>query len=487
MSEPERQTTLYVDLDGTLIYSDLLVESLFDMLRRRPHLLFALPVWLLGGKAYFKQKVAHYSQMRSDLLPYNQPLLADLREQKAAGRRLVLISASSQSLVTQIAASLQLFDEAIGSTPTLNLAGRQKLAHIEQLEQGRPFAYAGNARVDLPIWEAATEAIAVNTPSPVLKRLQHRHQNVTVRQDQLMAWPRAMLLALRPYQWLKNLLLFLPLLLAYRHPELQQWLMVGLGFICFSLCASATYLFNDLLDLEADRQHPRKSKRPFAAGSLNPLLGLLLSPALTLLSLALAWFLLPTLFLLILLSYMLITVLYSLLLKRLALVDVITLAVLYTLRLIAGAAALSLIPSFWLLAFSMFAFFSLAMVKRHSELSGLQDIGLEYSVGRGYRANDLDMLAVFGSSNGFMAVMVFALYINSNEIRQQYATPEVLWLICPLLFYLMSRIWLLAWRGELVDDPLLFALRDRISQSVVAAGVILLYLAHLDWRTLTGW
>jgi len=484
MAHAADSTTLYIDLDGTLIFSDLLIESLLDLLKRQPCLILWLPFWLLGGKAYFKQQVARHCQLRSDLLPYNRALIESLQQEKKAGRRLVLISASNQSLVDQVASTIGLFDAAIGSTGTCNLSGIRKLSHIRELEGEAAFAYAGNAAVDLPIWRAAEQAIAVNCRAGVLRQLHRDHSRVSVRQDSPAGWLQPLIQALRPYQWLKNLLLFLPLLLAYRYPDPALWIQTGLGFICFSLCASAAYLLNDLLDLEADRQHPRKTQRPFAAGTLPALTGLLLSPAMMILALLLAWLALPRLFFLVLLCYLIITLLYSFLLKRLVLVDVIALAVLYTLRIIAGAAAIALIPSFWLLAFSMFAFFSLAVVKRHSELSSLRDIGLEHSIGRGYRAGDLDLLAIFGSTSSFMAVMVFALYINSTEIQSQYATPQVLWLICPLLFYLMSRIWLLAWRGELEDDPLIFALNDRISQLVVLLGVMLLYLAHFDWRAL---
>jgi len=165
-------------------------------------------------------------------------------------------------------------------------------------------------------------------------------------------------------------------------------------------------------------------------------------------------------------------------------VDVIMLAALYTLRIIAGAAAVSVVPSFWLLAFSMFLFFSLAVVKRYTELDYLQKAGIDQSEGRGYYAQDLNMMAMFGSTSALLSVMVFALYINNDDTREQYATPELLWLLCPLLLYLVTRIWLLAARGQIAEDPIVFAIKDRVSQALILSAGLLLWLATLDWRAI---
>ena len=293
------------------------------------------------------------------------------------------------------------------------------------------------------------------------------------------------LVAMRPHQWLKNSLLFLPLILSQQLGNATLLLQAALAFFCFGLCASSVYILNDLLDLAADRQHRSKCRRPFAAGDLSPLLGLLMIPLLLSASFLTAT-LLPLEFLLILISYFLTTCLYSFVLKKIELVDVITLATLYTLRIIAGAAAISVIPTFWLLAFSMFLFMSLAIVKRFTELNYLRDSGVSRSEGRGYLSRDLDMLAVFGCSCALMSVMVFALYINSDDILLQYATPEILWFICPLLLYLVCRIWLLAFRGEFDEDPVIFALTDGISQTVVLLCVALFWMANLSWSFFPG-
>lgn len=477
--------TLYVDLDGTLIQSDLLIESFLELMKKNIFYLFLIPVWLLRGKAALKEKIASRVTIRADLLPYNEKLLRHLDRQKQDGRRLVLVSASDQRLVQAVADHLELFDDVLGSSNGRNLSGKRKLDQILACENGNAFDYAGNSVVDLAIWQRARQALVVNTPAPVRRRLERLHSNVRDGLDGapmgLVTKTGELVRALRPHQWLKNTLLFLPLLLIQQYDSalLSQ---IMLGFVCFCLCSSSVYLLNDLLDLPADRQHPSKRLRPFAAGTLSPLTGMLFSPLLLVISFTLAALWLPIYFLMVLALYYTTTLIYSFLLKRIVLVDVITLATLYTLRIIAGAAAIPVIPSFWLLAFSMFVFMSLAIVKRFTELTWLRESGIRRTEGRGYLARDLDIMAVFGSSSGFMAVLVFALYINSEDIRLQYATPEVLWFICPLLLYLLSRIWLLAWRDELDDDPVVFALRDRISQLVVLGAAGMIYLAHIDWR-----
>lgn len=478
--------TLYVDLDGTLIYSDLLIESCLALLQRNALYVFALPFWLLRGRAYLKRQVAERVSLRVDLLPYNRELIDYLTTERQTGRQLVLISAADQKLVDEVADFLGIFDEALGSAPPVNLAGARKLDIIRQRESekggNRPFGYAANHRLDLAVWREADPVIAVNA-SPRLLRALHAGGRLDRSFPRERRVARELLRALRPHQWLKNLLLFLPLLLAsqFFSGELL-WRMI-LGVVSFSLCSSSVYLLNDLLDLTADRQHPTKRFRPFAAGTLSPLAGIWASPALLFLAFGLALVALPVYFTAVLAVYYLTTLLYSFVLKKVMLVDVITLATLYTLRVIAGAAAIPVIPSFWLLAFSMFFFLSLGIIKRHTELAWLQEAGVERSEGRGYLAQDLQMMAIFGSTSGFMAVMVFALYINSVQVQRQYTTPEVLWFICPLLLYLLSRIWLLAHRGDVHEDPVVFVLRDRTSQMVVLTGAILLYLAHLDWRT----
>ena len=286
--------------------------------------------------------------------------------------------------------------------------------------------------------------------------------------------------ALRIHQWAKNLLLFLPLILSHQVGNVGAIMAALAGYVSFSFCASSVYLLNDLLDLEHDRQHSSKRLRPFASGNLSISIGLIASPLLLVLALVMAT-VLPLEFILIICGYYFLTMLYSFLLKAFAIVDVILLACLYTTRIIAGAAAISVVPTFWLLAFSMFLFMSLAIVKRFTELNNLQNSDSTQPAGRGYQAGDLDILSMLGSASGFMAVLVFALYINAEETQVLYETPELLWFICPLLLYTVSRIWLLAHRGVLDEDPVVFAITDRSSQFVVVACGLLLWAATGNW------
>lgn len=479
MPEQYPSQPLYVDLDGTLIHSDLLLESFLELIKHNLLMLFLVPLWLLRGKANLKQQIAYRVDLRVDLLPYNRELLQYLQEQKTLGRRLILISASNQKYVHAVAAHLGLFDEAIGSDATTNCSGACKLARIQEL--GKNFSYAADHRVDLPIWQQADTALTVDI-SRALKRQVATITRVEREFDRPRSGLRPYLKALRPHQWLKNMLVLLPLALAHEVANPQLVWQALVAFLCFGLCASSVYILNDLLDLPSDRQHRSKCKRPFAAGEIPLLSGLLISPLLLLLAFALAT-VLPPAFIIVLAVYYLCTGLYSFALKRLMLVDVIMLAVLYTLRILSGAAAISVAPSFWLLAFSMFLFFSLAVVKRYAELDYLREAGISQSEGRGYYSQDLHMMAVFGSSSAFLAVMVFALFINDEDTRNQYQTPEILWLICPLLLYMITRIWLLAARGKIAEDPIVFALKDRTSQLLTLACGALLWVATLNLRS----
>lgn len=479
MAENIQNKPLYVDLDGTLVNSDLLLECFFLLLARNFFFLFLVPFWLLGGKANLKFQIASRVDLRFDLLPFNQKLLAYLETEKKLGRQLVLISASHQNLVDGVAAQSGIFDASIGSTASENLKGEKKLQKILEFSGNKPFDYAGNERADLKIWQQASGAIVVNSNKTLTQRAASITDVIAVFEpdtNQLAALIRA----LRIHQWAKNLLLFLPLLLSHQLDNPEFVLLSLSSFVSFSLCASSVYLLNDLLDLEHDRQHITKKARPFAAGEMSLKLGLIGAPLLLVLAFAMA-IILPWYFSAVLLGYYLLTLCYSFYLKAFAVVDVLILACLYTTRIIAGAAAISVIPSFWLLAFSMFLFMSLAIVKRVTELDNLRNQDEQEARGRGYRATDLEPLSMLGSASGFMAVLVFALYINADETRVLYGTPEILWFICPLLLYLISRVWLLANRGQLHEDPVVFFITDHSSQVVAVLCGILLWGATQSW------
>jgi len=456
---------LYVDLDGTLTYSDLLLESLFALLRRNPLYIFLLPWWLVKGKAYFKAQIAQRVDVDVITLPYHQPFLEFLKAEHARGRRLILATASPRRYAEQVARHLGIFADVLGSDAAHNLAGEAKRDAILAHNHAQPFDYAGNERKDVAIWRRTRAALVVNASDGVVGAATRATQVLRVF-DRPAGGALRYLHALRPHQWLKNLLLFVPLLTAHQwanHAALGHLL---LAFLAFGLAASSVYVLNDLLDLSADRLHPRKRTRPFAAGVLPLLHGLLLVPLLAVAGLFVAA-LVSRDFVGALLIYLLLTTSYSLYFKRYALIDVLLLAGLYTLRVIAGAIAIDVPLSFWLLAFSVFLFFSIALLKRCTELRNLRETTGAFTAGRDYRVSDLPDLRAMGMASGYLAVLVFALFINSPEVAERYEHPQLLWLSCPALLYWVSRVWIKQGRGEMHDDPLLFALRDPASWAVL--------------------
>lgn len=449
---------LCVDLDGTLVRTDVLVESIFALLKQNFIYVLFLPLWLLKGKAYFKQQIADRVELDVELLPYHGEFLDYLKQQKALGRNLVLATASNLKYAEQIALHLGLFETVLASDKQTNLSGRRKCQRLVETFGERGFDYAGNAKVDLVIWSHAEGVILVAPEAGVQEQAERLGRTKKIFPGQ-QASVSTYIKAMRLHQWVKNLLIFVPLALSHQIHDLTLLAQAILGFIAFGLCASSVYLLNDLLDLPADRRHPSKRERPLAAGNLSIKHGVVLIPALLLISFTIALGL-PVEFLAVLALYFFVTLAYSVWFKQAALVDVLVLAALYTLRIIAGTAAAGVDYSFWLLAFAMFLFLSLALVKRYSELLAQPKDNSEFLHGRGYSVGDLDILSQFGSSSGYMAVLVLAFYINSSEVRLLYAYPEAIWMLCPILLYWISRVWLLTRRGEMHEDPVVFAIQD---------------------------
>ncbi|MGL4317706.1 MAG: UbiA family prenyltransferase [Pseudomonas sp.] len=467
---------LVVDLDGTLLRSDLLYESGMGFLKRHPLRLLQPCLWLLQGKAELKARLARAVPLDVAMLPFNQPLIALLREQRAAGRPLVLATASHRHYAEAIAEHLQLFDRVLATDEGVNLSAHNKRDLLVQEYGEAGFDYVGNSHDDLTVWEKAREAWLVDPHSGVERRARRAGNVQRVLQTPtrpLQAW----LKAVRPHQWLKNLLLLVPLLASHQVTDLPLVLMALLAFCCFGLCASSAYLLNDLLDIADDRHHPSKCRRPLASGALSIRAGLFSVPLLLGTALLGSWFL-PPLFGVALLTYLLLTLAYSFYLKRVMMLDVITLASLYTLRIIAGAFALGLMPTFWMLAFSMFIFLSLALVKRYAELRDARSRGeTQRSRGRGYYPGDLEMLASLGAASGYLSVMVLALYIQDHSTMALYRRPELIWMACPLLLFWISRTWMLAHRGRMHDDPVVFAVKDRVSLLIGALFALTFWLA----------
>jgi len=466
---------LCVDLDGTLIKTDLVWESILHLLKRRPWYLPVIFCWWVRGRAHLKAQVAERVHLDVAALPYNQPLIDYLRVEKGRGRPIILATASDKRLAQKVAEHLGIFDELLASDGKTNLRANNKASRLAERFGAGAFDYAGNSHVDLPVWEKSREAIVVSR-SPRLSTRASRLAPVSRHFMSSEGLWCAVVRALRPHQWIKNLIVFVPLLTAHKLAEAARLQQAIVAFVAFCICASAVYILNDLLDLEADRHHPDKRLRPFAAGDLPIPAGLVAVPLLFALSAILAWQL-PWTFALVLGGYAVLTTCYSLRLKEIPLVDVFCLAGLYTIRLVGGHEAPKVDYSFWLLVFAMFLFLSLALVKRFVELAAARQQSKADLKGRGYIAGDLELVATLGSSSGYLAVLVLALYVNSQDVLKLYAYPKLVLLICPLLLYWISRVWLLAHRGQMHGDPIVFALKDRASYLVGALTLLVLWIA----------
>ena len=475
MNRESDPTPLCVDLDGTLIRTDVLLESFLGLVKSSPLRAARALFRLRRGRAGFKQEIADQIDLDAAVLPYDDEVIAFLREERAGGRRIVLTTATNEKYARQIADHVGLFDEVLASDAKTNLSGEQKLNCLRERFGSRKFDYVGNSHADLRIWPEARNALLVRPERGVETRAARSSQVTRVFRARRNG-ASVFLRAIRMHQWLKNLLLFVPLIAAHRIAEVELLATALLAFFSFSLCASSAYVANDLFDLRADRQHPRKRYRPFASGSLSVKQGLFLSLSLLAGGLGLGA-LVSTPFLGIVALYYALTLTYSLSIKNRVVADILFLAGLYTVRIIAGGVAVQIVPSFWLLAFSMFIFLSIAIVKRYSEIAGLRNTDQMTTPGRGYRLSDLPTLMSLGAASGYTAVLVLALYINSDIGVGLYERPMYLWGLPPLMLYWISRLWVGAGRGKIDDDPLVFALRDSVSRWVAAAAALILWLA----------
>jgi 4-hydroxybenzoate polyprenyltransferase/phosphoserine phosphatase len=465
------KTVFCIDCDGTLIKTDLLHEAVLILLKQSPIKVFSLFFWLLKGKFYLKERLAETVRFNYSTLPYNKEILNLIEEEKTKGRRIVLATASPYLWAEGIANHLNLFDEVIATDIQINLAGKNKAIKLVELYGERGFSYAGNSHKDLHIWKYADSATIVSSNSR-LKRKAEQETEVAYVFESSQATIFTYIKALRLYQWLKNLLIFIPILAAHKFGDAEILINSMLGFLSFGLCASAGYVLNDLLDLESDRLHVRKCKRPFASAVIPIWHGIVLFPLLLFASFLIAFWL-PDKFVLVLILYFFLTIIYSIVLKKQVIVDVMLLATLYTLRIIAGSAGTGIIPSFWLLAFSMFIFLSLAIVKRYSELQAILQQNKNIPAGRGYSVNDINVLMSLGVSAGMASVLVLALYINNPDASGLYPYKLWLWILPPLLLYWISRVWMKSHRGEIHDDPVVFAATDWQSLVLLLIAVLI--------------
>ena len=468
MDSPSHAKPIAVDLDGSLVLTDMLVEGFVASFFRRPLTTLKALFALREGRASFKERVAELDSLALESVPWRQPFVDFLKAERLKGRPLHLVTASHQAVAERIAGALDIFETVEGSRDGVNLKGRRKL---ERLQDRFPdgFAYAGDSRADLPIWQKADSIILVGADRSTRDAAHRLGPPVEGEFLQEGGGFAAWIKELRLHQWSKNVLIFLPLLLSHSYTETGAVLNSLFGFLIFGMVASATYLINDMADLAADRQHPSKRHRPLASGRIRLVDAAFVAGVLLVLGLALAA-LLNLAFFLVVLAYLLLTLFYSFRLKRIEMLDVFVIACLFTLRLTAGTAVIEVAPSAWLLSFSLFLFLSLALAKRHGEIMRTEgDDGR--LTGRGYQPTDGPLTLTFGAANGIGAVLLMLIYlVNEAFPLSVYGQPEWLWAIPPILLLWILRIWLLAHRGELDDDPVQFALRDPAS---LFLGVIL--------------
>jgi 4-hydroxybenzoate polyprenyltransferase/phosphoserine phosphatase len=472
--------TIVVDMDRTLLAVDMTLESVLGLAGRKPWKIPAMIGWALAGRAVLKARLAREAIPDVDLAPANPEVIDFLRQKKAEGAFIVLASASNEDVVKAVAANFSFFDATHGSNSENNFKGADKADFLDSTYGQGAYTYLGDSPSDLKVWERGGKAVTVGAPKAVQEEAAKRasaHEHINVASRDRKAYIRQLVKTLRPHQWSKNVLIFVPLLAAQ---EINAGTITAalLAFVAFSLTASSVYVLNDMVDLDADRAHPRKKKRPFASGIVPVKDGFVLGPLLLLAAFAIAVFLLPPLFVLVLAGYYALTTSYSFFLKKKIMVDTFTLAGLYTIRIIAGGAATAIPMSPWLIGFSIFFFLALAIAKRLGELVAVIQKDTGRASKRDYSAVDLGMVQSLGAAAGYASVLVLIFYFNSPEASSLYERPEVLWGVSPLILFWISRLLVIANRGHMDDDPIVFAAKDRTSMAVGALCLAIVLVAE---------
>lgn len=456
----QQRIPLVVDLDGTLVRTDLLLESLFLLAKKKPLALLKLPRWLARGRAYLKHRVAMEVIPEARSLPYQRALLDYLAQEKRRGRTLVLATASDEQVARSVARELGLFDEVRASDGATNLSGERKCEQLVAAYGTRGFDYAGNSWRDMPVWSACRQAIVVRASRHLLRVIAKSSEVGRVFADGALRFD-VYLHALRPHHWFKNILVLVPLAAVHRLHEHGLMVQALLAFFAFCLCASSIYLFNDLVDLPADRIHPQKKERALACGQL-PIGHALVAMALLLGGAMAVGFLLPPLFVPILGCYYGLMLVYSLRLKDIALVDTLVLGAGYALRVVAGGVSIGVMASPWLIAICVLLFFGLALLKRYAEVVVARSSEGASGRVRGYRVAHMELIAVLGVTLDAVAVLLLAIYV---ELEQSvYAHHQFLWVFCLLLLCWIGHMWSMARRGRIRGDPVDFALKEPLSQ-----------------------
>ncbi|WP_411235060.1 UbiA family prenyltransferase [Marivita sp. S0852] len=478
-STQEAGRDLFVDLDGTLIAGDVAEESLARATRDWTAFSKAAKAYLSGGLSGLKRALADSTPPDVTHLPYRTEVVEYIRKAKSEGRRVVLATAADKTIADAVADHLGLFDAVLATEPGHNLKGAAKLRAIQEMANG-PFEYLGDSSADIPIWNAAERSGFVAPTAPAKQQMDRDPDAVSLYVERAVPLKTALLKAMRPHQWAKNVLVFVPILFAHAYGDASVMLAGVFAFVCFSLCASGVYLINDIIDIEADRKHATKRNRPFAAGHLSIRKGLLAAGVLLGGSIIAAFVLINVIFGLVLAAYVVLTTAYTFCLKRYSTVDVVALSLLYTWRILAGAAATALAPSPWLLSYSLFFFLSLAYMKRYIELASMNATDEDAKLpSRNYYASEVQLVLTFGIANGALSVLTLAQYVNSTAVSAIYTLPVLLWLIVPVMMFWIYRTWTWASRGKIGDDPVVFALKDRISRVCVVFVLAVIIAARM--------
>lgn len=476
----ESQIPLCVDLDGTLIKVDSILESAILVIKKRPLALFLILLWIVRGKNYFKSKITSIAIPDVSLFPYNEKVIEKIEQAKSKGRKTVLSTATTENIAMAVAEHTGLFDETIYSSENHNNRSTNKSVTLNGRFGEKQYDYIGNSFADLEVFRTCRKAILISKNRGLIKKSRKINPDLEVI-DEHNNYFLKLIKELRLYQWIKNILIFLPLLLAHEYNNLTGFTYAIIGFFCFSFTASFIYVINDLLDLEADRQHNTKKFRPFAAGDLSPLSAFVVSFLMMLISFYISFVYLPQFFGYILLTYLILTFLYSFFLKKVVIADIIVLSMLYSIRIIAGGELTHVPLSKWFIAFSLFIFFSLAIIKRYTELYNLIKDNGTNAGGRGYVAGDIKLLLPLGISSGYLSVLIILLYIFSPEIIQLYNTPILLIPVAIILLAWISRMWFLATRGEMNEDPVVFTAKDKYSYLLFGIMIIFVVGAIFKW------
>ena len=475
----KEEKCLFVDLDGTLIKSDLLFECLVPIIKNYFYAIFLAPFWLLKGKAYLKDKFSDLVSINPEILPYNNNVLEYIRKEKENGSKIILATASNIKLAKSISDYLGIFDDVIASSKEENLKGKNKLnkikLYIKNNNINKEFSYIGDSEADVKIFNETNIPIVVGNKN-VFNKIKSKNDKTTFVDGENDFSLKKFFKMIRTYQWVKNFLIFLPLILAHKFLDVNLLLKALVAFFSFSFLASSVYIINDIMDVESDRIHPSKKNRPIASGAVKISSALKVAFILMPLSFIISIFLGKE-FLFVLLTYFITTSCYSFYLKKIMLVDILILSLLYTVRIFAGGVALNIYLSPWLFMFSLFFFCSLACAKRYSELYAVRNNLQDEIKGRGYQAQDLEQIQIFGSSSGYIAILIFALYIQSDISMKLYKTPSFFWALCPIMLYWISRVWLLSHRGQMTQDPIIFALKDKVSYVVLILSIIIFGVA----------